>query len=257
MEKKKSIIVWCFSIYSILAGIFSNTFTVSNILFILAGLCIMPPIVKKVTEKTTKYSKKVKWFVFIILTLLAYSTYPANNNVEVNSNVSQEQNIMENYTLNDEMLEIDSSVKEQSQKEEQVEKEVEDQAEKETEEQSKKEAQDQAKKEAEEQSKKEAQNQAKKKAEEQSKKEEQDQAKKEAEEQSKKENESQTNKDAERHNPTVTVPAPETGSNLVWIPTNGGKKYHSHSGCSNMKNPNQVTKATAEANGFTPCAKCY
>lgn len=44
---------------------------------------------------------------------------------------------------------------------------------------------------------------------------------------------------------------------MVWIPTNGGTKYHSSSGCSNMDNPNYVTKSTAEANGFTPCKRCY
>lgn len=55
----------------------------------------------------------------------------------------------------------------------------------------------------------------------------------------------------------VTVPEPESGENLVWIPTNGGTKYHSKSGCSNMKNPIQVTLETAVANGFTPCKRCH
>lgn len=333
MGKIKSIIVWCLSIYSILAGICSNEFTISNILFILAGLCIMPPIVKKVTEKTTKYSKKVKWIVFITLTLFAYGTYPVSNNIEVNNNVSHEQNITENYMINYdnaesleedlnngidingkivkfkvreyvkdsatgynahsgehlnfisetdlnlesdvevvgkvksykdflgswiinyEMIEIDSSAKEQAKKEaeEQAKKEAEEQAKKEAEAQAKREAEEQAKKEAEEQAKKEAEEQAKKEAEEQARKQAETQAKREAEEQNKKEAEKQ----AQKQSSTVTVPASETGSNLVWVPTNGGKKYHSRSGCSNMKNPNQVTKATAEANGFTPCGRCY
>ncbi len=56
---------------------------------------------------------------------------------------------------------------------------------------------------------------------------------------------------------TVKVPPAEKGDNLVWIPTNGGTKYHSRSGCSKMKNPRQVTKATAESSGYTPCKKCY
>ena len=43
---------------------------------------------------------------------------------------------------------------------------------------------------------------------------------------------------------------------LVWIP-NSGKKYHSNSGCSNMKNPTQVTRSQAETMGYTPCSKCY
>ena len=44
---------------------------------------------------------------------------------------------------------------------------------------------------------------------------------------------------------------------MVWIPTNGGKKYHSNSGCSNMIDPIQVTKSEAEGQGFTPCKRCY
>ena len=44
---------------------------------------------------------------------------------------------------------------------------------------------------------------------------------------------------------------------MVWIPTNGGSKYHSHSSCSKMKNPKQVTQSVAEAKGFTPCKKCF
>jgi hypothetical protein len=34
----------------------------------------------------------------------------------------------------------------------------------------------------------------------------------------------------------------ETDDNLVWIPVNGGTKYHSKSSCSKMKYPIQVTK---------------
>lgn len=56
---------------------------------------------------------------------------------------------------------------------------------------------------------------------------------------------------------SVTVPEPETGENLVWVPTNGGTKYHTYAGCSNMKNPIQVTLETAVANGFTPCKRCH
>lgn len=55
----------------------------------------------------------------------------------------------------------------------------------------------------------------------------------------------------------VTVPAPEQGENLVWIPTNGGTKYHTNAKCCNMKNPIQVTLETALANGFTPCKRCH
>ncbi len=48
-----------------------------------------------------------------------------------------------------------------------------------------------------------------------------------------------------------------SGEAMVWIPTNGGSKYHSRSGCSNMKDPKQVPKSEAEALGFTPCKRCH
>lgn len=54
--------------------------------------------------------------------------------------------------------------------------------------------------------------------------------------------------------PTAT---PYTGGGTVWIPTNGGTKYHSKSSCSGMKNPRQVTRDEAVAQGFTACKKCY
>lgn len=44
---------------------------------------------------------------------------------------------------------------------------------------------------------------------------------------------------------------------MVWIPTNGGTKYHTHSGCSNMIDPIEVTQSEAESQGFTPCKRCH
>lgn len=56
----------------------------------------------------------------------------------------------------------------------------------------------------------------------------------------------------------ITVPQEEAaGENLVWVPTNGGTKYHSNAGCSNMNQPIQVSVETAELNGFSPCKRCY
>ena len=43
---------------------------------------------------------------------------------------------------------------------------------------------------------------------------------------------------------------------MVWIPTNGGKKYHSRKTCSNMIDPEYVTREEAEQRGFTDCKKC-
>ena len=42
----------------------------------------------------------------------------------------------------------------------------------------------------------------------------------------------------------------------VWIPTKGGKKYHSKATCSGMENPQEVTVEKAVQMGFTPCGRC-
>lgn len=47
-----------------------------------------------------------------------------------------------------------------------------------------------------------------------------------------------------------------TNEAMVWI-LKSGKKYHSSSDCSNMKNPIQISISEAERLGFTPCEKCY
>lgn len=44
---------------------------------------------------------------------------------------------------------------------------------------------------------------------------------------------------------------------MVWIPTKGGKKYHTNASCSNMDDPNYVSLSEAEALGFTACKKCH
>lgn len=43
---------------------------------------------------------------------------------------------------------------------------------------------------------------------------------------------------------------------MVWIPQSGSK-YHSRSGCSNMKNPSQVSLDEAVNLGYEPCKRCY
>lgn len=53
------------------------------------------------------------------------------------------------------------------------------------------------------------------------------------------------------------TPEPTKSETMVWIPTNGGTKYHSKSSCSNMKNPEHVTKSEAIARGFTQCGRCW
>lgn len=55
----------------------------------------------------------------------------------------------------------------------------------------------------------------------------------------------------------TTKKVDSTGSNMVWIPTKGGKKYHKSSDCSNMDGPREVTISEAKSLGFTACKRCY
>ena len=45
-------------------------------------------------------------------------------------------------------------------------------------------------------------------------------------------------------------------SQMVWI-SDSGKKYHSHSGCSNMKNPHCISIDEAKSMGYSACKRCY
>ena len=62
---------------------------------------------------------------------------------------------------------------------------------------------------------------------------------------------------------TVTTPEPtqepvDSGGGMVWLSATGSK-YHSIPNCGNM-NPNkayQVSRASAEAEGYEPCKKCW
>lgn len=49
---------------------------------------------------------------------------------------------------------------------------------------------------------------------------------------------------------------PESNGDIVWI-SQSGSKYHSNASCSNMKNPQKVTKEEAISRGYQPCKKCY
>ena len=60
-------------------------------------------------------------------------------------------------------------------------------------------------------------------------------------------------KETETQKPQNTTKPSEV---MVWIPTSGSK-YHSKAGCSNMKNPTQITKSQAEARGYEPCSRCH
>ena len=57
---------------------------------------------------------------------------------------------------------------------------------------------------------------------------------------------------------TTSTKAPNLNTEtMVWIPTNGGTKYHKTSSCSKMINPEYVTLSQAKNLGFTACGRCY
>lgn len=53
-----------------------------------------------------------------------------------------------------------------------------------------------------------------------------------------------------------TVIEPYQYEEMVWIPRSGSR-YHSNPECSGMKDPQEVPLSEAEAQGYTPCQKCY
>lgn len=130
--------------------------------------------------------------------------------------------------------------------------------EKQKEEEAKEKAEQLAKEKAEEEAK---QKEAAKKAEEEAKQKEA--AKKAEEEKQKKASEQKqntTNTSSKTKSNTTTSTKTtqthnETGS-MVYIPKTG-KKYHSNSNCSNMKNPRQVSITEAKRRHYEPCKKCY
>lgn len=57
--------------------------------------------------------------------------------------------------------------------------------------------------------------------------------------------------------PSSSTPPVQSQEEMVWIPTKGGTKYHSRSNCSNMIDPNYVTKDYAISQGFDACKRCH
>lgn len=58
--------------------------------------------------------------------------------------------------------------------------------------------------------------------------------------------------------PAPQPAAAEPQGQMVWIASSGnGTKYHNDPGCSNMKNPLEISITDAQARGYGPCKKCY
>ncbi|MGN1020403.1 MAG: hypothetical protein ACI4O7_08500 [Aristaeellaceae bacterium] len=55
---------------------------------------------------------------------------------------------------------------------------------------------------------------------------------------------------------TSATSAGSVDGTLVWIPTNGGTKYHISKTCRNMIDPVQVTVTEAQRLGYEPCGVC-
>lgn len=91
----------------------------------------------------------------------------------------------------------------------------------------------------------------KKIAEEKARKEAEEKAKREAEEEKRKQEEAD-----ERKRTAAAASEMQETEDYVWIPQKG-KKYHSRSSCSNMKDPTKIKKSEAESRGYDPCKKCY
>lgn len=57
---------------------------------------------------------------------------------------------------------------------------------------------------------------------------------------------------------SIDVPSSDiAGENLVWVPVNGGERYHRKPSCSKMIDPYQIPMEEAKSRGYTACGKCY
>ena len=65
-----------------------------------------------------------------------------------------------------------------------------------------------------------------------------------------------TSENIEKESTTENKVVEDVSETMVWIPKSGSK-YHSRSGCSNMKNPTQVTLEEAIEKGYEACKRCY
>ena len=124
------------------------------------------------------------------------------------------------------------------------------------EEEARKKAEEEARKKAEEEARKKAEEEARKKAEEEARKKAEEEARKKAEEEAAKKAEEERLAAEQAAAERAAQEAEEPQEEMVWIPRSGSK-YHSHSGCSNMKNPTEVTISDAQARGYDACKKCY
>ena len=50
---------------------------------------------------------------------------------------------------------------------------------------------------------------------------------------------------------------PFSDGQTVWVPTDGGTKFHSYPTCSQMAYARKLSARNAQALGFTPCKKCW
>lgn len=136
MQKIKKIIFWLFSLFSFLCFVVLKPFSISNLLFLTAGLSIMPPVVKWI-NKRKDYNSKIKWSIFIILFVLGMFTYPGRSNVDYQSSENTKDYV--------------SQSEEQVEEQEEEEKQAEDQTiQQEEEEEEKKQSEDQSKQQDEE-----------------------------------------------------------------------------------------------------------
>lgn len=67
---------------------------------------------------------------------------------------------------------------------------------------------------------------------------------------------SDTTTTTKSHSASEKATTAASDNTMVWIPVNGGSKYHSKASCSNMKNPQRVTISAAKSQGYSPCKRC-
>lgn len=107
-------ISWAVSIFMILIFISLKPWGIANITALLAGVIVMPPIVKLIRNKNNKFSNKIKWIVYIIFFIITLIFMPQTDKKAV----SDSNNLANNIISAEDKIENQTEIEDNTKKEE-------------------------------------------------------------------------------------------------------------------------------------------
>ena len=90
IKKKSSTVSWIFSIISFISFFTLSPFSLANIIMLICGLLILPPLVNKIQSKTNKFTNTLKWSMFVILLIIGANLLPSNSPAQNEIAISQD-----------------------------------------------------------------------------------------------------------------------------------------------------------------------